>query len=570
MTVNKLLSVAVETGLSEELNVVPGTHAVSWGKPQDATHGDLATPVALQCAKQLKRTPKAIATLLTKYVAAAEGVDRVEVAGPGYINVWLTPAALMQRVSAVREQCVPQPVRHEAPLIVDYSGPNIAKPLGIHHILSTVIGQAIVNIERHSGTPVVGWSYPGDWGTQFGKLAVAYERWGDGRPVHQYSLDALLALYVRFHEEVESQPSLEEEGRAAFAKLESGDKQLRQFWSDVVAVTKEALVSLYERLHVSLDVETGESFYEDKMAPILKEGMTNGVFVEGEKGALIVNFTDAHEELPPYMVRKSDGSTLYSTRDLAMIRYRIDQYHPRAIAYVVDRAQSLHFQQLFATVGRLGWDAPHLEHVVFGRMRFPDASMSTRKGTVLKLEDVLNEAVRRARAVIDAHGETVQTDNPDALAEMMGVGAIVYGVLSQNRKKDMVFQWETALSLDGNSAPYLQYTHARARSVLRKANVDDADFPEDVSELTPQERFLINVLCGFPEALAEARRDRLPHILAHHLFAICQGFNAFYNVEPILQAPVLKRRLRLALTLLTATVLRTGAALLCIEVPERM
>jgi len=563
------LTAVVREVLTRELGVPETTFSLAWKQPEDADHGDLATPIALQVAKEIGRSPKNIALALVKRIREIDGVERAEVAGAGYVNVWLQPGALVACLADTSAACTARPTRKEAPFIVDYSGPNIAKPLGIHHILSTVIGQAIVNIERHSGSNVIGWSYPGDWGTQFGKLAVAYTRWGDGRPASAYSLDELLALYVRFHAEAEGNPSLEEEGRAAFAALETGDASLRRFWKDVVAVTKEALGVLYERLSVTLDVETGESFYEEKMEPVLKEGIKKGVFVKGEKGALIVEYPK-EQDLPPCMVRKSDGSTLYATRDLAMLRYRIDEYHPRAIAYVVDVAQSLHFKQLFAAVALLGWDVPHLEHVVFGRMRFQDAAMSTRKGTVLKLEEVLDEAVLRARRVIEDHGAEVQTDDPDALAEMMGVGAVIYGVLSQNRKKDMVFDWDTALSLDGNSAPYLQYTHARARSVLRKAEVQDAPLPKAVTELSVQERALVNALRRFPAVLREARTTRMPHLLTQELFALGQTFNAFYNVEPILKAPAAKRRLRLFLTSLVASVLRTGTALLCIRVPERM
>jgi len=563
------LTTVVKEILIQELEVSDEGISVTWQQPEDSDHGDLATPIALQVAKEIGRSPKEIAQSLVEHVGKVEGVERAEVAGAGYVNVWLQPHVLVASLAEVSHACTAQSVRKEDPLIVDYSGPNIAKPLGIHHILSTVIGQAIINLERHSGSNVVGWNYLGDWGTQFGKLAIAYEKWGDGKPASKHSLDELLALYVRFHEEVEKDEKLEEEGRAAFAKLESGDVQLREFWQYVVAVTKKALGEMYERLHVSIDVETGESFYEDKMAPILEEGIKKKVFVEGEKGALIVKFPE-EQDLPPFMVRKGDGSTLYSTRDLAMVRYRIDEYHPRGIEYVVDVAQSLHFKQLFEVVKLLGWDVPHIEHLVFGRMRFKDGSMSTRKGTSLKLEEVLDEAVQRASKQIENHGDEVQTDDPDALAEMMGVGAVIYGVLGQNRKKDMVFDWDTALALDGNSAPYLQYTHARARSVLRKADVKNAKLPDAVTELSSHERALINALQRFPSALEEARATRMPHILAHALFSLCQAFNAFYNVDPILKAPEPQRELRLSLTSLVASVLRTGAELLCIQVPERM
>lgn len=530
-------------------------------------HGDIATPLALSLARHLRLPPAAIAVRIAAEVQKCPGVERCAVAGEGYVNVWLTPVFLLQELGGVRQACVPSPPQSCAPVIIDYSQPNIAKPLGVHHLLSTVIGQVLCNLYRHAGVPVVGWNYIGDWGTQFGKLAVAWMRWGGKRDVRTYTLDELLELYVRFHTEAASDPALEAAGREAFRRLEQGDEELRAFWSGVVAVTKSSLAALYQRLHVRFDTDIGESFYEDKMAPVLEEGKRKGVFVVGEGGALIAAFPET-DALPPFLVRKGDGATLYATRDLAQIRYRIDTYHPQAILYVVDRAQQLYFRQLFATVGKLGWDAPCLEHVVFGRMRFADANMSTRKGTVLRLERVLDEAVDRARKVIDQHREAIQTDDRDALADMMGTGALVYGILSQNRKMDMVFDWEKFLNFDGNSAPYLQYTYARARSVLRRAGEEGGD--ATASSITPRERSLAVRLLQFPLILQEARDNHMPHTLCQYLYQLCQAYNVFYNADPILTVPPPIRAVRLSLTTCTASVLRAGAELLTLRVPERM
>ncbi len=532
--------------------------------------GDLSTSAAMQLAKRLRKQPRDVAEVIAGSVRGVKGVKKAEVVGAGYVNVDLAPEVLAAGLSSTEFACEPQKTRSkEAPVIVDYSGPNIAKPLGIHHILSTIIGQALVNLYRHDGTRVLGWSYPGDWGTQFGKLSVAFNRWGSGKLAGEYSVDELLKLYVRFHAEAEKDPSLDDEARAAFARLEAGDKELRSFWSETVRVSKEALAKMYERLHVRLDIETGESFYEDKMEPILKEGEKKKVFKIGEKGALIVEFSE-ESGLPPFMLRKSDGSTLYATRDLAMVRYRLDTYHPRALYYVVDVAQSLHFKQLEATCQLLKWEMPEFEHVVFGRMRFADGSMSTRKGTVLKLEDVLDESIRRAQEIIKERGDAIQTDDPSALADMMGVGALVYGILSQNRRMDIQFDWDKMLSFEGNSAPYLQYTHARARSVLRKAGKDVSALSSAVTELSPKERLLTKLLLKFPDTLTDARESRLPHKLCNYLYEVCQSFNSFYNSDPILQARDDVRDFRLGLTSLTALVLKTGAELLTLRVPERM
>ncbi|MFH0851223.1 MAG: arginine--tRNA ligase [Candidatus Peregrinibacteria bacterium] len=542
---------------------------VAWRRPQERTHGDAATAVALQLAKTLRMKSQEVAQVLCEALKLCPSVAKAEVAGAGYVNVWLTPAALIRELKTAEEACTPKPARKgKGPVIIDYSQPNIAKPLGVHHILSTVIGQCLCNLHRHLGYEVVGWNYIGDWGTQFGKLAVAWEKWGRGKPVEQYSLDELLELYVRFHAEAEKDKALDDAARAAFLKLEQGDRDLRFFREGVVRVTKASLSAIYERLHVRFDTDIGESFYEDKMHPILEEGRKKKVFVQGEEGSLIVTFTE-EEKLPPFLVQKGDSATLYATRDLAQIRYRIDTYDPQAILYVVDVAQQLYFQQLFKTVSRLDWKLPLLEHVVFGRMRFADQAMSTRKGTVLKLEHVLDEAAARAKETIAEHRESIQTDDEDALAEMMGTGALVYGILSQNRKMDLVFDWKKVLALEGNSAPYLQYTHARACSVLRKAETKEA-LPSKTPSLTDRERSLIGTLLTFPDVLKDACAQRMPHTLANYLYALCQEFNSFYNSEPILKAEGATKALRLFLTSLTAHVLKTGAELLTLRVPERM
>ncbi len=545
-----------------------GVVDLQWESPKEAEHGDVSTAVALRLAKQLGRKSIEIAEEIAEGLKSSSSIAKAEVAGPGYVNIWLKPEVLLHALSSSREACDPATQKKDAPIVVDYSSPNIAKPLGIHHILSTIIGQSVVNLYAHAGTKMVRWNYLGDWGTQFGKLAVAYQRWGSGRPVMEHSLDDLLALYVKFHDEAEKDETLEAEARATFQKLEEGDATIKAFWSDVVTVTKQSLSGIYRRLNVSFDVEDGESHYQNKMQTIIDEGKKKGIFMTGEKGALIAQFAE-DTGMPPAVIVKADGSTLYHTRDLALLHDRIERFHPQAVYYVVDMAQSLHFKQLFDIERQLGWDTPRQEHIAFGRMRFADGSMSTRKGNILKLEHVIDEAVKRAAEIIKDRGDAIQTDNPEELAEMMGVGALVYGILSQNRKMDMVFDWDKMLSFEGNSAPYLQYTHARARSVLRKAESEGASAPT-IETFTPHERGLILTLLKYPSVLDAARTEHLPHKLANYLYDLCQTFNAFYNVEPIIQADEPSRSLRLFLCRSVADVLRSGASLLTIRVPDRM
>ncbi|MSR67790.1 arginine--tRNA ligase [Candidatus Peribacteria bacterium] len=529
-------------------------------------HGDLTTSVALQLAKKVGSSPREVAQVLVDGLKAVKGITDIAIAGPGFVNITLDPEALIRGITTARKACVPMKKRNAQPVIIDYSAPNIAKPLGIHHILSTIIGQSNANMYRHLGYETVSINHIGDWGTQFGKLAVAQKKWGK-KDVGDQTIDELLGLYVRFHEELEKDKTLEDEGRLAFKKLEEGDKELRAFWKAVITITMKSMEKLYERLDVHFDFTQGESFYEDKMKSILEEGKEKGVFKKGEEGALIVEFSE-ESKLPPAIVMKKDGATNYLTRDLATARYRIDMWNPQEVLYVVDIAQQLYFKQLFATLGQLAWKLPHLEHIIFGRMSFADKGMSTRKGNILRLEEVLDEAVKRASAIIEERGEKIQTDDPKALAEMMGVGSVVYGVLSQNRKMDMVFDWDKMLSFEGNSAPYLQYTYARAKSVLRKAGSEGSDAV--VTSLTEKERKLLKQVLLFSEMVEAARREHLPHTLAHYLYELCQAFNSFYACDEIATSSGSTRDFRLALTSLTAEVLKTGANILTLRVPERM
>ncbi len=552
--------------------------------PADASHGDLTTNVCMQVSKKVGKSPEEISEGVISAIKGEEVVDSVVFAKPGFINITLTGEARMKLVQESWGACKAQEKRDEAPVIVEYSHPNIAKPLGVHHILSTVIGQAITNLYRHQGYSVVSWNYVGDWGTQFGKLAVALEKWGKkGKKASDYTLQELLDLYVKFHEEAEKDKSLEEEGRAAFRRLEEGDEDIRAFWKDVVDISLKGLDELYDRLHVSFDVTKGESPYEDAMPEIIKEGKKKGVFVDGEDGALIVEFDD--ESLPVYMIVKSDGGTLYSTRDLALALDRKKSYKPQAVHHVVDVAQQTYFRQLFATMDKLGWEMDHENHVVYGRMSFAEKGMSTRKGNILKLEDALDEAVKRAEKLIEEKESEVKGSERDDLAEMMGVSSFVYTILSQNRKHNIVFTWDKALTFEGNSAPYLQYTHARARSVLRKAesqkiiNLQVSIFKQfsifkdqklSEVELEEKELILMRRLILFSEVLEDARRDAMPHKLTNYLYSLCQDYNTFYNALPILDSKDPVRSLRLALTGITSDILKTGAEILTLRVPDRM
>jgi len=524
----------------------------------------------MQVSKDVGKPPREIAEEVVKALKDVEDIERVDIAGPGFLNITLTIAARLKLLLRAQAFCHPQKARKgEAPVIVEYSQPNIAKPLGVHHILSTVIGQAIANLYRHLGYTVVSWNYIGDWGTQFGKLAVAVEKWGSGKNAKEYTLDELLDLYVRFHDEAEKDSSLEDEAREAFRRLEQGDKDLRSFRKDVITASMANIEKIYDRLHVSFDVTKGESQYEDKMAVIIDEGRQKGVFKEGKGGALIVEFPE-RVNLPVAMVLKADGGTLYLTRDLALARDRVESYHPQAILHVVDVSQELYFKQLIATIEELHWDIKQIQHIVMGRMSFPDKSMSTRKGNIISLEDALDEAVKRADKLIAEKESEVSGKERRELAEMVGIGAFVYTILNQNRKSNMTFTWDKAMTFEGNSGPYIQYTHARARSVLRKGNVESVEPPKSVDALEQHELHLMRHLAQFPLVLDEARAEAMPHKLTQYLYELSQRFNTLYNALPILDSKEPQRSLRLALTTLTADILKTGAEILTLRVPDRM
>lgn len=563
------LTIAIRDSLQKNCDFA--CNEVPLQAPAPGVEADIATPIALQISKKLSKSPNEIAALLQADIAQLPEVFSVEVAEPGYINVQFTPQVVWNNAIEAYALGAEVPTRtSEQPVIVEYSQPNIAKPLGVHHLLSTVVGQAIANLYRYSGYNVIAWNYLGDYGTQFGKLAVAIEEFGDGRTADKYSINDLFEYYVRFHEEAETNVELEDRARAAFKKLEDGDSELYAFWETIVRTTKQSLQPLYDRLHVHFDIDKGESFYQDKMAAVLEEGKNSGVFTVGERGALIADLNEESTNLPPYLVQKADGATLYSTRDIAQMQYRKQEFDPKKVLIVTDIAQKLHFEQLAATCNKLDYLPEQFENILVGRMRFVDKSMSTRKGNVLRLSELLDEAVTKAATAIEEHGDAVQTDDAKQLAEYMGIGAVSYGILSQNRKQDLVFDWNRFLALDGNSAPYLQYTYARAKSVLRKAEHDSFIDINSVDQLTPKERELLNTLSRWPQIITHARESHLPHLLCTYLYSLSQIFNSFYSVEPILQAEESGRVLRLNLVYLTASVLQRGATILTISLPERM
>lgn len=575
-------STELEKLLKEAIETITGTapDAIHLESPTDRSHGDLSSNVAMALSKELKKNPRELAEEILKNIPTNDIIAKTEIAGPGFINFLLTDKVYEEAFEELYKLFIQGKlgkldIGKGKTAISDTSHPNVAKPMGVHHLLSTIIGQSINNLLETAGYKLIKDNYLGDWGTQFGKLIHAIKTWGDMEVIKKDPIPELLKLYVKFHEEAEKDASLEDAGRAEFKKLEEGDANNKELWQWIRDLSYEEFEKIYARLGVSFDMVNGESFYEDKMQSIIDDGQKKGVIVEGEEGALIIHMDD--ENKPPAIIRKKDGATLYATRDLARIKYWEDELKGDLGVNVVDIAQKLYFEQLFESAEKMGFKKMKHVHVHFGRMSFPEGSMSTRKGNVVLLEDVLDEAEKRALANIEEHKSEIPEDEKKELARIIGIGAIKYNVLSQNRNKNYTFLWDQMLSFDGNSAPYLQYAYTRTQSILRKANESTIDSqppaPQQAGSTigAPEEKELLKKLLNFENSIAASLQDYKPNTLCNYLFELAQSFSVFYNNLRILEAETPEAiQTRLQLTKITAYVLKKGLGLLGIEVPERM
>ncbi|CAH1211251.1 arginine--tRNA ligase [Paenibacillus sp. JJ-223] len=546
--------------------------------PPQPEMGDLAFP-CFALAKSLRKAPAAIAASIAESLQGS-GIEAVS-AGP-YVNIRFN--RVEAAVSMLNELMKPGfgklDLGQGERVVIDMSSPNIAKPFGIGHLRSTVIGAALYRMYQEAGYAPVSVNHLGDWGTQFGKQIAAYKRWGDDEALLAEPIRTSLELYVRFHEEAEQDPSLETEAREWFRKLEQGDEEARKLWSFFVEVSMKEFDRMYERLHVAFDYTLGESFYNDKMGAVVEELRDKGLLEESD-GALVVRLDE--ENMPPCLIIKQDGTTIYPTRDLATAVYRHDVMKADKMLYVVGGEQKLHFRQVFAVLSRMGhkWSA-HCEHIPFGLMRFEGRKMSTRRGKVVFLQEVLDEAVARASRIIQEKNPGLA--NAQAVAEAVGVGAIVFGDLRNNRLNDVDFSLEDAVSFEGETGPYVQYTHARIHSVLAKAKVvaglerddDSAATPEAGPEQPGAEEIgdaawtLLKLLSEYPQHLEKAVQRNEPSVIAKYAIDAAQAFNRFYHAERIADAAPEVRRFRIALAECTAERLARSLYLLGVQAPERM
>jgi len=534
-------------------------------------HGHFATNIAMLLAGKSGKRPIDVAETIVKNLDRSF-FTKVEVAGPGFINLWLEQKfytaecrSLSDNLSDYLNSSLGGPAKKT--MVIDTSHPNIAKPMGVHHLLSTIIGDSIKKIHKHIGYKVINDNYLGDWGTQFGKLIYAIRQWGNMDAIKKNPIPELLELYVKFHDEAEKNPDLDEYGRQEFKKLEEGDKENRKLWEFIVKESMKEFQAIYNRLNVEFDVINGESFYEDKMQKILDKGRKKGVIVNGQGGAWIIK-PDEPEDVP-VLVRKSDGATLYSTRDLARIKYWEETWHPDLMVNVVDVAQEFYFKQLFFAQSKLELTSAKNVHVSFGRMQFKDVKMSTRKGNIILLEDVLDEAEERAYKLAKEKGLELFESETKELGRIMGIGAIKYNILSQSRTTNITFDWDKMLAFEGNSAPYLMYTATRAKSVIRKSGESISNFDLKLSD--DIETNLIIDFMMYPDAVRRAAGEFKPNHIANYLYNLAQNFNTFYNAMPILQADTEElKKSRLLITACAVRIMEDGLGLLGIEVPEKM
>lgn len=539
--------------------------------PKDTKMGDYALP-CFKLAKEMKKSPVIIANEIkekiempNKYISKIEAVN-------GFLNIFINNEMLIENVldemESKKENYGSSNIGNGKNIIVEYSSPNIAKPFHVGHLRTTVIGRALYNMYKFLGYNTIGINHLGDWGTQFGKLIEGYKRFGNEYDLEENPIDKLTEIYVRINELCKEDESVLDDCRNNFKKLEDGDEYCTQVWQKFKDLSLKEFQRIYDILDVHFDSNNGESFYSDKMQEVVDILRKNNKLVESQ-GAEIVDLE--YKNMPPLMVTKSNGSTTYATRDLAAILYRARTYDFDKCIYVVAYEQNLHFKQVFEVAKFLDLDEKYtngLIHVPYGMVRLKTGKMSTREGTLIKLEDILKEAVTRAKAIIEEKNPNIE--GKDDIAKKVGIGAVIFNDLSNNIIKDEVFDWDIMLNFQGETGPYIQYMYVRTKSILEKENYVMNKDLVDISELEEHGIELIKQIYSFNDIVKQAVDKNEPSIISRYLIDVAKLYSSFYNDNKIIVEDEKIKNTRLCLTYMVGNVLKIGTGLLGMEMPDRM
>ncbi len=573
----ELLTVQLKKIFSENINTIFNndlTDRISIENSTKKEFGDFQTNFAMVASKIIGKKPREIADIIINNFRENDLIEKLEAAGPGFINIYLKNSFLNSEIKKIgKEDYDFSFLDTDKSVIIDYSSPNIAKRMHIGHLRSTIIGDAIKRILSYIGFRTISDNHIGDWGTQFGKLIAAYDRWLDRAAYNEDPIGELERIYVLFSEEAKKNPGLEDIAREELKKLQSGDAKNYRLWKEFIEISLQEYNKVYDRLDISFDHYFGESFYNDMMPSILEELKEKGIARE-DQGALVVFFEG--DKLPPALVQKKDGSFLYATSDLATIRFRKNELKVDKAVYITDERQQNHFKQVFEIAEMLGEPYDYEKfHVYFGIMRFGDGMIfSSRSGNIIRLIDLLDEAKKQVKSVINEKNPEIPEDEKEKIAETVGTGAIKYFDLSQNRTSDIMFTWDKVLSFEGNTGPYLQYTYARIQSILRKLKKENISVIGDniiLENTDDPERELATALLKFSQAVAKAYEAYKPNVIADYLFDTAKLFNSFYNSRSILKEEDKEiMDARILLSEKTAYILKTGLYLLGIKTVDRM
>lgn len=531
--------------------------------------GDYAFP-CFKLAKIMKKAPQVIAAEIADKINRPDYIEDIKVLN-AYINFFVKKSVfvknILENVNEKGKEYINSDIGNGKTIVIDYSSPNIAKPFHIGHLRSTAIGNSLYKIYKALGYKVVGINHLGDWGTQFGKLIVAYKLWGNKEAVEKDDIKELSRIYVKFHEEAEENPKLNDDAREWLVKMQKGDEEALSLWKWFCEISMKEFNRIYDRLGITFDSYAGESFYNDKMAAVVDEIKEKNLLTESQ-GAQIVNLDEYN--MPPCLILRSDGGTLYPTRDISAAIYRKNTYNFDKCIYVTALDQNLHFAQWFKVIELMGYDwAKDLIHTPFGLVSLGDGKLSTRKGHVVLMEDILNMSVEKTKNIIEEKNPDLE--NKEKVAEEVGIGAIIFDDLFNSRIKNVVFDFDRMLNFDGETGPYAQYTHARACSIIKKAGEKVLSDNIDYNLLSDNASFNIcKVISEFPEKVIEAADKNEPYIIARQIIEVCKAFNKFYNENNIMNSEESIKNARLVIVYAVKNLLEAGLDLLGIKAPEQM